>query len=82
MIAPVIVEHRNTRGQISVTSTVAASKGKKTEEEMTMSTSEHFSSSVAVADLPQAQTVTLATTEQASDILTTCKIESEEATKN
>jgi hypothetical protein len=56
-----------------VTSGVAASGGKKTEEEMTMSTPELQAHSVAVADPREAQNPTPATAEEASDIVTNCK---------
>jgi hypothetical protein len=48
----------NARGPIWVTYSVAASEGKKTEEGTTISTSEPPSNSVAVADPPEAQTLT------------------------
>jgi hypothetical protein len=65
----------NARGPIWVTSSVAASEGKKTEEGMTMSTPEPPSNSVAVADQPEVQNLTPAMTEEAADIVTNCKTE-------
>jgi hypothetical protein len=48
----------NARWPIWVTSSVAASEGKKTEEGTTISTPESPSNSVAVDDPPEAQTPT------------------------
>jgi hypothetical protein len=57
-----------------VTYNVAASEGKKTEEGMTTPTLELLSNSIAVTNLPEAQPLTPARSEEASDILTSCKI--------
>jgi hypothetical protein len=62
------------RRPIWVISSVADSEGKKTEEGMTMSTLEPHSNSVAAADSAEAQTLTSATTEEASDIVTNFKV--------
>jgi hypothetical protein len=59
---------------IWVTSGAADGEGKKTEEGTMMLTPGPQSSFVTVTDPPEAQTVTSATTEEVSDILTNCKI--------
>jgi hypothetical protein len=64
----------NAREPIWVTYSIAASEGKKTEEGMMMSTPEPPSNSVAVADPTEAQNLTPAMTEEASDIVTNCKV--------
>jgi protoporphyrinogen oxidase len=64
----------NARGPIWVTSSVADSDGKKTEEGMTMSTLETHSNLVATANPPEAQNLMSATTQEASDIVTNCTI--------
>jgi hypothetical protein len=65
----------NAREPIWVTYSVAASEGKKTEEGMTMSTPEPASNSVAVADPTETQNLTPAAMEEASDIVTNCRID-------
>jgi type II secretory ATPase GspE/PulE/Tfp pilus assembly ATPase PilB-like protein len=64
----------NPRGLIWVTSSGAAIQGKNTEAGMMVSTLESPSNLITVADPPGAQILTLATTEEASDILTNCTI--------
>jgi hypothetical protein len=75
-MALLIAAPRNARGPIWVTSSVAASEGKKTEEGTIISTNEpkSLSNSVAIVNPPDAQILTPPTTEEASDILTNCKI--------
>jgi hypothetical protein len=57
-----------------MTSSVAAEEEKKTEDGMMMSPPEPESNPATVAHLPEAQTLTPWTTEQASSIPTNCKI--------
>jgi hypothetical protein len=57
-----------------MTSSVATSDEKKTEEGIVMSPLEPESNPPAVADPPEARALTPAATERASDILTNCKI--------
>jgi hypothetical protein len=57
-------------GAIRITSSVAVSKGKKTDEGTTMSPLEPESRRLAVADPPEGQTLTPATAKGASCILT------------
>jgi hypothetical protein len=70
----VISVPRNARGPIWVTVSVADSDGKKTDEGTMMWRPEPSSNSVAFADPPEVQTLTPATTEEASDILINCKM--------
>jgi predicted aconitase len=60
------------RWPIRTTCSAAASEGKKTEEGTMMSWPE--SNTVAVANPPEEQTMTPATTERASDIMTNRKL--------
>jgi hypothetical protein len=64
----------NAQDPIWVTYSGAASEGKKTDEGTIMSTPESLSKPVAVANPPEAQTPAPARIEDASDILTNCKI--------
>jgi hypothetical protein len=57
-----------------VTPNVAASRGKRTTEGRMMWRPELKPNPMAVADPPEAQTSTPATTKRASDILTNCAI--------
>jgi hypothetical protein len=57
-----------------VTPSVAASEGKKTDEGTMMWPREPEPNAVAVVDPSEAQTLMHATTKEASDILTNCKI--------
>jgi hypothetical protein len=59
---------------IWVTSSVAASEGKRTEEGTITSTPELASKLATVADPPEAEASTPETTEHSSDIRTNCKI--------
>jgi hypothetical protein len=54
----VIRDVTNARGPIWVTSSIATGEGKKTEQGTKISTPEPLSNSVAVADPPEAQTLT------------------------
>jgi hypothetical protein len=72
-VTDVIGTFSDPRGPIWMTSSVAASEGKKTEEGMTMSTPEPPSNSVALADPLEARNLTPATTKEAADIVTNCK---------
>jgi hypothetical protein len=72
-VIDVIRMFANPRGPIWMTSSVAASEGKKTEEGMTMSTPEPPSNWVALADPPEGQNLTPATTKEAAAIVTNCK---------
>jgi hypothetical protein len=75
-MAAAIVERRNARRPIWVTSSnVAASEGKKTGEGTMMSAPEPAGNPVTVADPPEAQTKTPATTQVVSDIRKTGKIQ-------
>jgi hypothetical protein len=58
----------NARPPSRVTASVPASQGKKTDEGTTMLKSTPESNPVAVAELPETQTLTSATTKEASDI--------------
>jgi hypothetical protein len=62
------------RGPNWVTFSVAASEGKKTHDRTMMWPAERKSNAAAVADPPEAQTSTPATTNQLSDILSNCSI--------
>jgi hypothetical protein len=57
-----------------MTSSVATSEGKKTEEGRMRSPPEPEYNPLAIADPPEAQTLSAAMTERVSDILTNCKI--------
>jgi hypothetical protein len=57
-----------------VTASVLASKGKKTDEGTMMLPSEPKSNPATVAESPETQTLTPATTKEASDILINSKI--------
>jgi hypothetical protein len=70
----VICVFANAQRKIWVTFRVAVNEGKQTEEGTMTSTPERLSHFVAAADPPEAQTLTPVTTEEASDILTNCKI--------
>jgi hypothetical protein len=67
-VIDVIFVPRNGKLPIRVTLSVAANEGKKTDEGTTMAPAECGSNSVAVADLPETQSLTPATTKEASDI--------------
>jgi hypothetical protein len=73
-VTNVIRVSANAQRTIWVMLSVALSEGKKIEEGMTTPTPEPPNNSVAVAHPPEAQTQTPATTEEASDIVTNCKI--------
>jgi hypothetical protein len=73
-MADMIRMFANPGGPIRMTSGVATSEEKKTEEGTVMSLPEPEYNPVAVADPPEAQTLTPATTERVSDILTNCRI--------
>jgi hypothetical protein len=64
----------NAGGPIRMTSSVATSEEKKTDEGTVMSPSEAELNPATVADPPEAQTPTPAMTERISAILTNCKI--------
>jgi hypothetical protein len=64
----------NAQLPIRVTDSVSASEGKKTVEGTMMLPSEPKSNPAAVTESPETQTLTPATTKEASDILIHCKI--------
>jgi hypothetical protein len=57
----------------TTTTTGFASEGKKTDKRTMMRRLEPKNNQMAVADLPEAQTSTPATAQEASDILTNCR---------
>jgi hypothetical protein len=63
----------NTQPSICVTTSVPASQGKKTDEGTMMSTSTAKSNPATVAEWPETQILTPATTKEASDILINCR---------
>jgi hypothetical protein len=77
IVIDVICRGPNSKWPIWVTSSVAIREGKKTEEGTMMSPSEHESESesnlTVIIDPPETQSLTPATTKEASDILINCR---------